>query len=145
MPRKPRWSVHLFLRPAPPTHHLSHGNYKPLLEKITWPKILLENLEEKVILLHCSPQVLTYWGEYEPCCILSLRLLNSLAGWFPENFGNILDFLPPYFPYFYSLAIIITWSKCSLGKIGSGSLEQEFDQVETCFYWILKSHQVTRN
>ena len=118
MPRKPRWSVHLFLRSTPPTHHLSHGNYKPLFEKITWPKILLGNLEEKVILLHSSPQVLTYYGEYEPCCILSLRLLNSLAGWFPENFRYIwFSRLVSKGNFVLLIFLIIThWLSSSLGQ-----------------------------
>ena len=78
----------------------------------------LQNDAMKVAKIHAS-----YIG--------SVRTEKRVISWkawlylaFPPSIER--EFRPPYL---YSLAIIITWSKCSLGKIGSGSLEQEFDQV----------------
>ena len=107
MPRKPRWSVHLFLRSTPPTHHLSHGNYKPLFEKITWPKILLEKWFFYIVAhLKC-------WHIEEN---------TNLVAFCPWDYwtllqGDFLKILVIFWIFFLLIFLIFThWLSSSLGQ-----------------------------
>ena len=115
MPRKPRWSVHLFLRSTPPTTSRM-ATTNPSLKRSPGQRYYWGTWKKKWF--SSDSQVLTYYGEYKPCCILSLRLLNSLAGWFPENFGYISFSCPVSKGNFVLLIFLIIthWLSSSLGQ-----------------------------